>query len=200
MNTKIATKKQKENYRIEPMRFNLVLMIIASCMLFAAFVSAYIVHMPDATAKNTWTQFDLPVQFMFSALVAIISSVSIYLAYRSAKNDELVANRTYMSATWVLGVLFCVLQYLGWQNMTSRGLMFVNADPEDISASYVYVISFVHVLHVLGGMILLTVTLTKSFRFQVHKKELTLMKVTHTYWHFVGLLWIYLYLFLYFAG
>ena len=200
MNTKIASKKQKENYRIEPMRFNLVLMIIASCMLFAAFVSAYIVHMPDATAKNTWTQFELPAQFMFSALVAVISSITIYLAYRSAKNDELVANRAYLSATWILGVLFCVLQYLGWQNMTSRGLMFVNADPEDISASYVYVISFVHVLHVLGGMILLTVTLTKAFRFQVHKKELTLMKVSHTYWHFVGLLWIYLYLFLYFAG
>lgn len=200
MNTKTFVKKNKENYRIEPMRFNLVLMIIASCMLFAAFVSAYIVHMPDATAKNTWTQFDLPIQFMISAIVAMVSSVTIYMAYRAAKNDELPSNRIYMAVTWILGVLFCLMQYLGWQDMTSRGLMFVNADPEDISASYVYVISFVHVLHVLGGMILLTVTLTKAFRFRVHKKELTLMKVTHTYWHFVGLLWIYLYLFLYFAG
>jgi cytochrome c oxidase subunit 3 len=200
MNTKIASKRPKENYRIEPMRFNLVLMIIASCMLFAAFVSAYIVHMPDASAKNTWTKFDLPIQFLYSAIVAIISSITIYLANRAAKNDELAANKLYLTTTWILGVVFCVLQYLGWKNMISMGLMPVNADPEDISASYVYAISLVHLLHVLGGIILLTVTLTKAFRFQVHKKELTLMKVTHTYWHFVGLLWIYLYLFLYFAG
>jgi len=200
MNNKVASKRQKENYRIEPMRFNLVLMIIASCMLFAAFVSAYIVHMPDAAAKNTWTKFDLPVQFMYSAVIAFISSITIYLANRTAKNDELTANKLYLTATWILGIAFCVLQYLGWKNMISMGLMPVNADPEDISASYVYAISMVHLLHVLGGIILLTVTLTKAFRFQVHKKELTLMKVTHTYWHFVGLLWIYLYLFLYFAG
>lgn len=200
MNTKVASKRPKENYRIEPMRFNLVLMIIASCMLFAAFVSAYIVHMPDAAAKNTWTKFDLPIQFLYSAIVAVISSISIFLANRAAKNDELAANKLYLITTWILGVVFCVLQYLGWKNMISMGLMPVNADPEDISASYVYAISLVHLLHVLGGIILLTVTLTKAFRFQVHKKELTLMKVTHTYWHFVGLLWIYLYLFLYFAG
>jgi len=200
MNNKVASKRPKENYRIEPMRFNLVLMIIASCMLFAAFVSAYIVHMPDAAAKNTWTKFDLPVQFMYSAVIAFISSITIYLANLTAKNDELTANKLYLTATWILGIAFCVLQYLGWKNMISMGLMPVNADPEDISASYVYAISMVHLLHVLGGIILLTVTLTKAFRFQVHKKELTLMKVTHTYWHFVGLLWIYLYLFLYFAG
>lgn len=200
MNTKIASKRPKENYRIEPMRFNLVLMIIASCMLFAAFVSAYIVHMPDASAKNTWTKFDLPIQFLYSAIVAVISSITIYLANKAAKNDELTANKLYLTTTWILGIVFCVLQYLGWKNMISMGLMPVNADPEDISASYVYAISLVHLLHVLGGIILLTVTLTKAFRFQVHKKELTLMKVTHTYWHFVGLLWIYLYLFLYFAG
>jgi len=122
MNNKVASKRPKENYRIEPMRFNLVLMIIASCMLFAAFVSAYIVHMPDAAAKNTWTKFDLPVQFMYSAVIAFISSITIYLANRTAKNDELTANKLYLTATWILGIVFCVLQYLGWKNMISMGL------------------------------------------------------------------------------
>jgi cytochrome c oxidase subunit 3 len=199
MNRNVTMRNNKETYRIAPMRFNLVLMIIASCMLFAAFVSAYIVHMPDAAAKNTWTKFDLPIQFMFSALVAVLGSLSIYLALRAAKADELVQNRLYLGLTLLLGIVFCFLQYSGWQSMHSIGLVFVNADPEDISASYVYVISFFHVLHVMGGLILLIVTLTKAFKLEVHKKELTLMRVTHTYWHFVGLLWIYLYLFLYFA-
>ena len=47
--------------------------------------------------------------------------------------------------------------------------------------------------------ILLAVALLKSYQFRIHKKSMTLMSVTHTYWHFVGLLWIYLFLFLYFA-
>jgi cytochrome c oxidase subunit 3 len=132
-------------------------------------------------------------------LVAVLGSLSIYLALRAAKADELVQNRLYLGLTLLLGIVFCFLQYSGWQSMHSIGLVFVNADPEDISASYVYVISFFHVLHVMGGLILLIVTLTKAFKLEVHKKELTLMRVTHTYWHFVGLLWIYLYLFLYFA-
>lgn len=197
--TKLKTRKQRDHYRIAPMRFNLVLIMIASSMLFAAFVSAYVVHSPDAQAKNTWTFFELPVQFMYSAITVVISSITAFLAFRAAKTDELGANRLYLGITLALGLLFCGFQYMGWQDMVARGLVFVNARPEDISSSYVYVISFFHALHVLGGIVLLGVTLAKSFRYEVHKKEMTLMRVTHTYWHFVGLLWIYLYLFLYFA-
>jgi cytochrome c oxidase subunit 3 len=192
--------KNGENYRIAPMRFNLVLMMIASSMLFAGLVSAYIVHKPDALAKNTWTQFELPVQFFISTLLVLLSSLSMYMALRSAKQDELNQNRLYLGGTLLLGILFCIFQILGWQDLISRGLPFVNARSEDISASYVWVITFVHALHALGGLVLVSVALVKSLRFQIHKKELTLMKVAHTYWHFVGLLWIYLYLFLYFAG
>ena len=192
--------KNGENYRIEPMRFNLVLMMIASSMLFAGLVSAYIVHKPDALAKNTWTQFDLPSQFLVSTILVLLSSVAMVMALRAAKQDELGRNSMFLGATLILGLLFCVFQILGWLDLINRGLPFVNARSEDISASYVWVITFVHALHALGGLVLVSVALVKSLRFQIHKKELTLMKVAHTYWHFVGLLWIYLYLFLYFAG
>jgi len=60
-------------------------------------------------------------------------------------------------------------------------------------------ITVVHVVHVLGGIVLLTVGIFKSFKLEIHKKQLTFMSVTNTYWHFVGLLWFILYLFLYFA-
>jgi cytochrome c oxidase subunit 3 len=99
----------------------------------------------------------------------------------------------------MLGLIFVYFQYMGWQSMVAQGLTFVNAKPEDISASYVWVITVIHALHVLGGIVLLGVTLVKALQFKVHKKQMTLMSVTHTYWHFVGLLWIYLFLFLYFA-
>lgn len=192
--------KNGENYRIEPMRFNLVLMMIASSMLFAGLVSAYIVHKPDALAKNTWTQFDLPSQFLVSTILVLLSSVAMVMALRAAKQDELGRNSMFLGATLILGLLFCVFQILGWLDLINRGLPFVNARSEDISASYVWAITFVHALHAVGGIVLVSVAFVKSLRYEIHKKQLTLMKVAHTYWHFVGLLWIYLYLFLYFAG
>ncbi len=192
-------KSPKENFRIAPAKFNIWLFMLASSMLFAAFVSAFIVHKPDAEAKNLWTSFDLPVYFLYSFIIAILSSGSVFLAYKAAKEDELRLNRIFLGITLFLGILFCVSQFLGWKQLASVGLTFVNSRPEDISASYFWVITVFHALHVLGGIILLSVALARAFAFKVHKKQLTLMSVVHTYWHFVGFLWVYLYLFLYFA-
>lgn len=200
MEVRSSTMKQKkENYRVAPSKLNIWLFMIASCMFFAAFVSAYIVQRPDSEQKMAWTVFDLPIFFLFSAITAVISSITIYMAWKSARQDDLVKNKSFLWATLLLGILFCTFQYLGWRQMVSVGLTLVNSRPEDISASYVWVITIFHALHVVGGLILLSVTLGRAYRFKVHKKEMTLMGVTHTYWHFVGLLWIYLYLFLYFA-
>ena len=83
--------------------------------------------------------------------------------------------------------------------MVRLDLTFVNARPEDISASYVWVITVLHFVHILGGIGLLIGTWIQAIRLNVHKKSMGLMTLTHTYWHFVGVLWIFLYLFLYFA-
>lgn len=194
------TKRVKDpEFAVQPLKLNLWLMIVGSLMLFAAFLSAFIVHKPDAEAKQTWTSFDLPVYFFYSVIIAIASSVTIYYAYQMAKKDELSANKWLIFITWLLGILFCFSQYMGWKQLVALDLTFVNARPEDISASYVYVISALHVLHVFGGIVLLSISWIQSIRLNVHKKNLNLMSITHTYWHFVGLLWIFLYLFLYFA-
>lgn len=195
----MSIKPKKESYRIEPAKLNTWLFMVASCMLFAAFISAYIVHKPDAQAKQLWTVFELPVYFLISTIIVTISSVTVYLAFKTAKHDELEKNKTWLGLTILLGLGFFVSQFLGWRQMVSMNLTFSNPKQEDISASYVWVITVFHALHVLGGIVLLAVTLARSFAFKVHKKQMTLMAVTHTYWHFVGLLWIYLYLFLYFA-
>jgi cytochrome c oxidase subunit III len=59
--------------------------------------------------------------------------------------------------------------------------------------------SALHVIHVLGGLVFLAFTIRRAYQFRVHKKSIVLMQVTHTYWHFVGILWFMLYLFIYFA-
>jgi cytochrome c oxidase subunit 3 len=184
---------------VPPARLNLWLFMLASSMLFAAVVSAFIVHRPDAEGRGAWTAFDLPVFFLYSTIIVIASSVTAYLAQKNAKNDELAANRSFLLITTVLGILFCISQYLGWQQMIRLDLTFVNARPEDISASYVWVITALHFVHILGGIALLIATWISAVRLNVHKKSMGLMTITHTYWHFVGVLWIFLYLFLYFA-
>ncbi len=184
---------------VAPSKFNLWLFMLASSMLFAAVVSAFIVHRPDAEQKNAWTVFDLPVYFLYSLVIVLLSSVTIQYAFNMAKKDEISSNRWFLGATWILGILFCVSQFYGWKQLVSLDLTFVNSRPEDISASYVYVITALHVLHVLGGIVLLSISWVQSIKLNVHKKNLTLMSITNTYWHFVGILWILLYLFLYFA-
>ena len=173
--------------------------MLASCMLFAAFVSAYIVARPDAEAKQLWTSFDLPIYFFYSLIISILSSVTIQMATNAAKKDELARNKGLIAVTLVLSVLFCYSQYLGWSRLVMQDLTFVNARPENISASYVWVITVLHFVHILGGIILLLIAQVKSFRLDIHKKQITFMSITNTYWHFVGLLWFILYLFLYFA-
>ena len=187
------------SFAVAPSKFNMWLFMLASSMLFAAVVSAFIVHHPDAEKKDAWTAFDLPIYFLYSMFVVVASSITIYYAFKMAKKDEISANKWLNGITLLLGILFCISQYMGWNQLVSLGLTFVNSRPEDISASYVYVITALHVVHVLGGIVLLSICWIQSLRLNVHKKNLTLMSITHTYWHFVGLLWILLYLFLYFA-
>ncbi len=199
MANKSVKKVKDPALMIAPSKLNLWLFMLASCMLFAAFVSAYIVARPDAEAKQLWTSFDLPVYFFYSLLISILSSVSIQMATVAAKKDELSRNKALIAVTLVLSVLFCYSQYLGWSRLVMQDLTFVNSRPEHISASYVWVITVLHFLHILGGIILLAIAQVKSIRLEIHKKQITFMSITNTYWHFVGLLWFILYLFLYFA-
>ncbi len=184
---------------IAPAKFNLWLFMLSSSMLFAAFLSAYIVQRPDSIAKQTWTVFDLPVYFFYSLIIAMLSSVSIQLAHRAAKNDELARNKHLIIVTFIFGLLFTLSQCLGWQELLLLDLTFVNPRPEDISASYVWVITLIHFVHILGGIVLLVIAWVKATQFKIHKKQMNFMSITNTYWHFVGLLWFILYFFIYFA-
>lgn len=187
--------KEQGTYRVHPKKFALWLLLVGVTMLFAGFTSAYIVR----RAEGNWLEFALPGSFMWSTLVVVLSSFTMIWAYRSAKGDELTQVKTGLVSTLVLGMLFSFLQYQGWSQMVSQELFFSNIDGNKISASFVYVISGLHLMHILGGLIYMVYVLNQSFRLKVHKKNLLSIDLCNTYWHFVGILWVYLYLFLYFA-
>ena len=180
-------------------RFYLWLMIIGIIMLFAAFTSAFIVRM----AQGNWLHFELPAQFRNSTFIVLLSSLPMWYAYRSAKKDNLLMVKAGLGLTMILGLIFVYNQYLGWQDMYDRGIVFSptgeQTDVGGVSGSYVILLAAVHLLHILGGIVFLAVVLIKSFLFKVHKKNLLSINMCNTYWHFVGFLWVYLFLFLYFA-
>ncbi len=174
---------------VEPKKFLLWLLLVSSIMLFAGFTSAYIVR----RGEGEWVVFDLPIMFMLSTGVIVLSSVFMQWAYLSAKKDEIGQTKIALGITLALGILFSVMQYWGWSQMVYNSIYFGFANP---SGSFVYVITGVHVMHVIIGILYVATILIQTYRFKIHKKALRGIAMCNTYWHFVGILWIYLFVFL----
>lgn len=187
------------SFGVHPVVFLVWLLIIASIMLFSGFISAYIVQRTDGLRNEAWLQFQLPVWFWVSAGIAVVSSFLMQKAYNSARKDDVQLVPSLVFLAIITGLMFGISQFLGWKDMTSRGLFISNQEPEEISASFVYVISLVHLAHILIGLALLIITFYKSLKLKVHRKDLVFINISTTYWHFLGLLWICILLFLYFA-
>lgn len=193
-----AMSVQPREQKLDPRKFNVWLIIVGSIMLFAGLTSAFIVR----KAEGDWDMFKLPVQFGYSLIIVLLGSVSMLLSYRAAKNDSIRVTQIGLFITMLLGILFVVFQFQGWQDLAGRGVFFVpeaGADRGSISGSFVILLAAVHLAHLLGGLLFVSIVFIKSLMLRVHKKNLLSIDLCNTYWHFVGLLWVYLYLFLYFA-
>ncbi|KUG06827.1 cytochrome c oxidase subunit 3 [Solirubrum puertoriconensis] len=176
---------------IHPLRFLLWLMIISITMMFAAFTSAYIVR----RGEGGWLEFDLPSGLLFNSAVIVLSSAAMQLAWFSARRDELRRVQWAMLATFALGVLFLIGQWQVWEELVQSKIFFGGADSNP-AGSFVYVLTGVHGFHLITGLVFLLVVLLKSLRFQVHSRQMMAMTNGAIYWHFLGGLWLYLYLFL----
>ncbi len=178
---------ERENDFINPKKFALWLIIVASVMLFAAFTSAYIVR----RGEGNWELFDLPAVFAYNMITIAISSFFMQMALLSATKDELSKTKLALLITMVLGITFCYLQYQGWKELVKNSVYLVG----NPSGSFIYVISGVHMLHVIGGLVFVALMLLQSFRNRVHKKSILYISMCTTYWHFIGLVWAYLFIF-----
>lgn len=182
---------KRESPLSDPKKFNLLLGIIGIVMLFAGLTSAYIVK----RAEGNWEAFALPSQFIFSTIIVVLSSFSMQWAWYSAKNDEVGQIRGALITTIILGLGFCGSQLMGWNQLVETKHHFLFTD--NVASSFLYVITGLHALHVAGGIIALLITLVMAFRLKIHKKNMRTITLCTTYWHFMGALWIYLYLFLF---
>jgi cytochrome c oxidase subunit 3 len=173
---------------MHPKKFGLWLFMVSVCMVFAAWTSAYIVRQSD----GNWFVFELPNTFAITSFIIVISSATMHWAYRAARKDNLEVTKVATSITALLGVAFLVGQFLAWGEMVKRNAHFVG----NPSGSFVYVISGFHGLHIIGGVIFLMIVLSAAFRYRVHSRNLAQIEMCATYWHFLGALWLYLFVFL----
>ena len=173
---------------MHPKKFALWLFMVTVVMLFAAWTSAYIVRQ----AEGNWLDYDLPEIFWLTSGIVVLSSFTLQWAYFSAKKDNFVQLRLGMVLTVILGIAFLIGQWYSWIALVDRDVFFVG----NPAGSFLYVLTGMHGLHLISGLIFLIIVLISSFQFKVHSKAMVSMEMLTTYWHFLGGLWLYLFLFL----
>jgi cytochrome c oxidase subunit 3 len=178
---------QKQN-KIHPHKFTLWVGIGSIIMMFAGLTSAYIVKRNQAN----WVTFDLPVAFWYSTAAILLSSLTVYLATKAFKERAMARYRQLMLATLLLGIVFIVLQIIGFSQLWKSGITL----KANVSYSFLYVIVGLHGAHVVGGIIALVLMSLKAFSIKTRTYSFVPVDLISTYWHFVDLLWIYLLLFL----
>ena len=184
----ISAVSTQQRRRIHPHKFTLWVAIGSIIMMFAGLTSAYIVK----SNQVGWQTITMPKVFWVSTAVIIISSITLQMALRSFKQREMNRYRLLMAVTVFLGVLFVILQWLGFQQLWSSGVQFKGASG---GGQFIYVIAGLHAVHVLGGVIALIVMFIKAFTGRIKLYSSVPVEVMATYWHFVDLLWLYLLVF-----
>ncbi|MEP2770668.1 MAG: cytochrome c oxidase subunit 3 [Fulvivirga sp.] len=182
------TEEPKRPLSMHPKKFALWLFIITVVMVFAALTSAYIVRQ----AEGNWLVFELPTAMWVTTGIILLSSVTMHWAYLSAKKDELGQVKLAIGITTALGVLFLIGQFYVWGILVDQNVFFVG----NPSGSFLYVLSGLHGLHLVSGIIFLIIVLISALRYKVHAKNLNQIQMCATYWHFLDGLWIYLFIFL----
>ncbi|WP_308991409.1 heme-copper oxidase subunit III [Mariniflexile litorale] len=168
--------------------------IISLIMSFAGWTSAFVV----SSSRPDWLKdFQLPNAFIISTVIIMISSVTFILAKRSLKSNNSKMTMLWLVTTLILGVLFINFQFLGFQNIIDLGYNFTGPT-SNVTMSYIYLIAIVHILHVVVGLICLLVVIYNHFKQKYTSTKMLGFELAATFWHFIDILWVYLFLFLYF--
>jgi cytochrome c oxidase subunit 3 len=177
----------QKNQKIHPHKFTLWVAMGSITMMFAGFTSAYIVKSNMAG----WEPVRMPNIFYLSTFLILLSSGTIYLAKRKFQERAMSQYRVLVTVTAALGLLFMLTQYLGFSELWMQKITF----SESVAGSFFYVISGVHGLHVLGGVIALMVIFARAFSSSTRYYSANPIEVVSIYWHFVDVLWLYLFVF-----
>ena len=178
---------------IKAKKMMLLFSMLSIAMTFAGLTSAYIV----SKARPDWLKnFELPLSFSLSTAIIVLSSITIWIAKKNLKKNNNSKSTNWLFITFVLGVFFIILQFVGFNSLISKGFFFTGAQ-STITTSFLYVLTVLHLAHLFAGMIVLSVVIYNNLK-EKYKKEKLGFELAVTFWHFLGILWLYLFVFLYF--
>jgi len=169
--------------------------IISLSMSFAGLTSAYVV----SKERADWlTDFEIPQAFFISLAVILLSSITIHLAKNAVKKENNSVGMLLLVTTFLLGLAFVFLQFLGFSQIIENGYYFTGSE-SSITTSFIYLVVIMHLGHIIGGLISVLVVIYNHYK-QKYKGGKTLgIELAATFWHFIDILWIYLFLFFYFV-
>ena len=168
------------------------LAMISMVMIFGSLSSGYIVQKGDSSDWLSLQELD-PNWFLYSTITIVISSFFLLIASVRVRKDLQISKLIFF--VFLLGLLFTYFQVSGWQELINQGVYFTGKE-SNVAGSWVYVMTLVHLGHLLGGLIALLVTSKNASKGMYNAKNFLGYDLTATYWHFLGFLWIYLYFFL----
>ena len=179
MSTELLTEKKKTH----PYFFYLWGGLGSIVMMFAGLTSAYIVKKSQAN----WLEFDMPTVFIVSTVVILLSSFTIQMAVKKFKDQNENQYRGFLTLTAILGVVFVILQLQGFRALEGNSISLIGPRSNS-AASFLFVITVLHMIHVIGGVIALIWISLKAFSAKNGLNNEMPVRLISNYWHFVDIL------------
>jgi cytochrome c oxidase subunit 3 len=132
-----------------------------------------------------------PHKFTLWVALGSISSLTVQMSLKAFKDREMLRYRNMLTLTAVLGIVFVVLQWIGFRQIWHTGITLHGSG----GGQFLYIIAGLHAAHVLGGVLALVITVGKAYATRTRSYNPVPVELISTYWHFVDLLWIYLFIF-----
>ena len=171
----------KEEKLAKAKKMMLLFGLLSITMTFAGLTSAYIV----SKGRPDWTMdFNLPAEFFFSTFIIVLSSLTLFIAKNKLVNRK--SNNSIFSwvlITFILGIVFIIFQFIGFNNIIDQGYYFAGAQSA-IKTSFIYVLSFLHIVHLVAGLIVLIVLMVNTKKGKYVNDNLG-FNLGSNFWHFL---------------
>lgn len=186
--------EEAETYPSNKFRITMWFMLMVVIMTFSGLIGAYIVISTNGVLE--WKPFNLPIQVWISTNLILASSITYTVAQKALNNDNQQKAKNWLLATTAFGGMFIASQILAWLELVRQGV-YVQSNPY---AGFFYILTGVHALHVMGGIIVLGYLVLRTWQKTSSESELTIRKTISNavgwYWHFMDAIWIVLFLLL----
>jgi cytochrome c oxidase subunit 3 len=187
----MAQIQQEDKINLGAKKFTMWIFIFTSFMFFAALSSGFIVY---SGGKGHGLNVQIPQPFLYSTLIIIISSITLFMAAKAAKQLQIAKQRLYLWVTILLGVAFFAVQLYACYVLTYKMQIYFT-DP-NASRTFLYVFCGMHLLHIIAGLLVLLNTVLATYKNIPQVKNIFKMEMASIFWHFLDIMWIYLYVFL----